>query len=540
MADHAFDRTLSANKVHAIRWLSAGENTLVIGTVSGEWVPSSEGPAITPLDISVRQQTSHGCARIAPVRIDNKVLFAQRAKRKLREFAIDDKNGVVYNAADLTRLAEHITKGGIIEMDYAEEHDSIVWVVRDDGQLLSMTYWRDEGVVGWARHKLGGVFLADTAFTRVWYVDASASDITEETKDANGSANADWTVFPASEAVADYVAFGHTATFKQLKFDYANGTAGVAGVVTWEYWDGDSWAALAGVTDNTTSFTVAAADSKTVSWTLPTDWATTTISSDEELYYVRARITTVYTTNPILDQGYVQGSGHAVVESVTVIPGADGSGQTKDSSERDEVWLIVKRTINGATVRYIEFLELDYTTGDAQEDAYYVDSMLTYDGTVTTSLTGLTHLEAETVGVWADGAILPDETVASGAITIEASSAVAQVGLRYKHKIKPLKITAGNPAGTPLGKLKRIYGITFALLNSHTVKFGPDSSNLETRDFRVVSDPMDAGAPLFTGEQYVEFPGGYDRDVRIVIESDDPAPYTMLAIAPEIQMSPLK
>ena len=538
-ADDALSYTLSSDNINAIRWISSGEGTFAIGTASGEWIPLSEGAAITPLDISVRKQTSHGSARIRPVRIDNVVLFVQKAKRKIREFRLDPAS-TVYTAPDMTRLAQHITSSGIVEMDYAEEPESIVWAVRGDGQLLSMTYRRDEDVVGWARHKLGGVFLADATIKRVWHVDASSGDITEETKDANGSANADWTVFPATEAVGDYVAFGHTGTFTQLKFDYANGTAGVVGVVSWEFWNGTAWTALSGVTDGTTGFTAAVGDAKTVTWTLPTNWATTTISSDEELYYVRAKITTVYTTNPVLDQGYVLGSGHAVVESVAVIPGADGSGQTQDSSGRDEVWLIVKRTINSATKRYIEFFEQDFADGDNQEDAYYLDSLLTYDGTTGAALTGYSHLEGATVGVWADGAILPNETVSSGAITLDAAAAVAQVGLRYTHKIKPLKISAGNPLGTPLGKIKRIYGLTFVLLNSHTVKFGPDSDHLETRDFRVVSDPVDAGTPLFTGEQFFEFPGDYKRDARIVIEDDNPAPFILLALAPEIQVNPIK
>ena len=242
----------------------------------------------------------------------------------------------------------------------------------------------------------------------------------------------------------------------------------------------------------------------------------------------------------------MQKSDHSVVESVAVIPGAKRivngivTGQTKDSSERDEVWMIVKRTINGSTVRYIEFLEIDYTTGDDAEDAYYVDSMITYDSTVATALSGYDHLEGEALGIWADAAIQADKTVASGAITLDTAAAVVQAGLRYKHKFKALKITAGNPAGTPSGKIKRIYGVVFTLLNSHTIKFGSGTANLETKDFRVVSDPMDAGAPLFTGEKFYEFNGEYGRDVRIVIESDDPAPFTLLAIAPVIQENPLK
>jgi hypothetical protein len=267
---------------------------------------------------------------------------------------------------------------------------------------------------------------------------------------------------------------------------------------------------------------------------------TRTINSGESLYFVRAKITNTYAVNPILDQGYVQSSGNAIVDSVDVIPGTNGSGQTQDSTSRDEVWVIVKRTINGAQKRFVEFFERDYESDHDQEDAYYADSMITYDSALATTLTGLDHLEGEAVKVWGDGSVFPDETVASGQITLDNSVSVAQIGLPYTHKLKTLKIVTGNPAGTPLGKTKRIYGITFVLLNSHTLAYGPDSDNLQERDFRVVANPMDIGAPLFTGEQFVLFEGDYDGDVRIVVESDEPAPFTLLAIAPEIVINPLK
>lgn len=529
--DDAFDYTISADDVNAIRWLSAGEDTLSIGTTGGEWVPSSEGAVLTPSDITVRRQTTHGSAQVQPVRVDNVVLFAQRAKRKIREFGFSfEVDG--YQAFDMTRLAAHLTKGGIVEMAFAEEPDSLVYAVRSDGVLLSMTYRREEDVVGWARHVFGGWFHA--AITKVWQVDGDS--FTEETTDANSASNADWILFPATEAVGDYAAFGYTEPFTQMIFDYANGTAGVGGAVTWEYWDGSSWTALSGVTDGTTGFTAAAADTLKVTWTKPGNWKKRVLSSGKSLYYVRARITTVYTTNPILDQGFV--SAAPVVESVAVIPGANGAGQTQDSSERDEVWVTVKRTINGSTARYIEVLERDFEDGDDQEDAYYADSLLTYDSTSTTSITGLSHLEGEIVKIWADGAIQADKTVSSGAITLDTAASVVQVGLGYTHRLKTLKPEGGNPAGTAVGKTKRISGIDFVVHNTHTFSFGPDVDNLEMKDFRVVSDPMDASAPLYTGEAYREFEGNWETDTRIVVESDEPAPFMLLALAPRMSVNP--
>lgn len=237
-------------------------------------------------------------------------------------------------------------------------------------------------------------------------------------------------------------------------------------------------------------------------------------------------------------------SGDAVVESVAVIPGADGGGRTLDSGDRDEVWIIVKRTVNGATVRHIEFFEKafegvlrqDYASDSAwktallsqQADAFYVDSGLTYDSTPTTTITGLTHLEGQTVKVLGDGVEQADKTVSSGQITITSASTV-QVGLGYTHKYKSLKLPYGNPAGTSLGQTKRIHGITFILLDTAPFEFARNADTLETIVYKYWSSNA-----VFSGEQYEHFDGGNKTDPRIVIESDAPLPFTLLGMVPEI------
>lgn len=533
--DDALDFTLSADDVSAIRWLSAGEDTLAIGTLGGEWVPQSQGAVLTPSDITVRRQTTYGCANVRPLRVGSTVLFVQRARRKVREFGFAfESDGFV--APDMTRLAYHLTQGGIVEMAYQQEPDSLVWAVRDDGVLLSMTFRRDEDVVGWSRHIMGGELYG--SMTKVLHYDDSAETYTEETTDANSATDADWTVFPSSEAVDDFVAIGHTEPFGKLVVDYANGTAGIGGAVTWEYWDGSAWTEVSGLSDGTSGFTATAADDKAVTWTIPTDWSARVLDAGRPLYYVRARVTTVYSTNPVLDQGFIPGKPK--VESVITIPGADGSGQIQNSEDRDEVWLMVRRTINGATRRYVELLERDFEDGHAQEDAYYADSLITYDGAAATAITGLDHLEGATVGVWGDGAVLPDETVVSGQITLDSAVSVAQIGLRYRHDMKTLKFEGGNQAGSAVGKTKRIHGVTFVVLNSHTTKYGPTAANLTAIDFRQVADEMDEAVPLYTGERFEEFDGDWETDARIVLRSDDPAPFHLLGLAPEISLHALK
>ncbi len=226
------------------------------------------------------------------------------------------------------------------------------------------------------------------------------------------------------------------------------------------------------------------------------------------------------------------GAGQAAVESMIAIPGnAPG-----DSEDRDELWLIVRRTINGATKRYVEFFEASYEDGDVQSHAFYLDCGLGYDGAATSTISGLSHLEGETVKVLADGAEHPDCTVASGQITLDAGHSKIQVGLSYTSTYKSLKMEGAAAIGTALTQTKRIGPVGLVLHNTLGLRVGPDSSHLTEIPFRAVSDAMDNAIPLFTGETAIEdFPGEWETDPRIVIQSDAPLPMTVLAIVPRVE-----
>lgn len=227
------------------------------------------------------------------------------------------------------------------------------------------------------------------------------------------------------------------------------------------------------------------------------------------------------------------GSGDAVVESICSIPGTNGAGQVKDSTGRTEVWMIVKRTINGVTKRYIEVFEKLYNGAeDAQEDAYYSDSLVTYDSTSTSTITGLNHLEGETVKVWADGALQTDKTVASGSITLDRAASVVQVGLPYTHKWKSLQLAFGARAGTAQGKSKIPQYMAFNLLETaeNSIQFGAIEGSLDTLELRDAGDATTLPAPLYTG---ITEPRSVDAqwrtDARMFVEGEM-GPCTVLAI----------
>lgn len=146
----------------------------------------------------------------------------------------------------------------------------------------------------------------DVAIGQIWQVDVSgAPDFIDETADANGAGDADWLIYVAGDEIGDYVAIGFSEQFGGVIFDNANGTAGTDGVVVWEYWNGTAWTALSNVLDGTTGFTIAVTDGQDLTFDIPTDWAAQVLNGSANLFYIRARITTVYTIKPVYDQGFI-------------------------------------------------------------------------------------------------------------------------------------------------------------------------------------------------------------------------------------------
>jgi len=222
-------------------------------------------------------------------------------------------------------------------------------------------------------------------------------------------------------------------------------------------------------------------------------------------------------------------TGYGVVESVASI-----SGQLTE----DDFYVIVKRTINGATKRYVEaFAPFDFDETDAT-DFRFADSHLTYSGSATTTLSGLAHLEGQTVSVLADGATHADKVVSSGQITLDRSTTKAVVGLAYDSVLQTMRIEGGAAEGTSQGKTKRISKVVLRLFETVGVKVGPSLSNLETIPFRTTSSQMNNPVDtLLAGDKEIEFRDDYNTDGFIFVKQDQPLPLSVLAIYPTVVTS---
>lgn len=157
--DDACTYTLSADQVNAIRWMVSSKK-LIMGTSGGEWwlAGGSSADSVTPNSVMVRRETTHGSASIPPVVVGGIMIFLQREGRTIRELSYSfEADG--YIAPDLTILAEHLTRSNsITEWAYQQSPDSIVWMVRDDGLMVGLTYQREHEVVGFHKHATDGKF----------------------------------------------------------------------------------------------------------------------------------------------------------------------------------------------------------------------------------------------------------------------------------------------------------------------------------------------------------------------------------------------
>ena len=216
--------------------------------------------------------------------------------------------------------------------------------------------------------------------------------------------------------------------------------------------------------------------------------------------------------------------GGGIVESVINIPHWDG--------DQDVLWMIVRRTIDGASVRYVEYME-KYQTG---ADSFFLDCGLTYDGSPVTAISGLDHLEGETVSVLVDGATHPNRTVAAGAINLQLEGSVVHVGLAYTATIKTMPVEAGSQDGTAQGKEQRINNVVLDLFETGAgLWYGPNTTDMDEYAVRSSSHDMDEPVPLFTGHtDLLAWPGEYEKGTQMVVQHRLPLPCTVRALLPQM------
>jgi hypothetical protein len=219
------------------------------------------------------------------------------------------------------------------------------------------------------------------------------------------------------------------------------------------------------------------------------------------------------------------------VEDVVVLPSQPGE-------EDDAVYYHVKRNINGSDVRYLErWAQEEECQGDSVNKI--ADSHKTYSGSPTTSVTGLSHLEGETVIVWADGVYIGTSVVSSGQINLAASASDVVVGLTYTAEWQSSKLSQLEAMALVRDRQIKGLGLVLADVHAKGLQVGPDFTHLD--DLPEIFDGQVVGTNEVREEydqEIVTIPGMWDTDSRLCLKATAPKPVTVLAAVVDGEIIP--
>ena len=202
------------------------------------------------------------------------------------------------------------------------------------------------------------------------------------------------------------------------------------------------------------------------------------------------------------------------------------SSQTTDGDfvnvgvDVDTVYFVVKRSIDGSTVYYVEKWNDDYTLDSAVQYSTVAGNL-----PGSTAVSGLNHLEDESVKVINNGRTLGDETVASGAVTVdEAPATYIELGLDYTPTITTMPMETQLPSGTIIGMKKRILEATLILYLTENITLNGNNVSLE-------SFPVTLGTNnTYTGKKRIMPLMGYDDQGQLTISQSAPLFFTLLGL----------
>jgi hypothetical protein len=216
--------------------------------------------------------------------------------------------------------------------------------------------------------------------------------------------------------------------------------------------------------------------------------------------------------------GWHQHTTDGVFESVAVV--TEGAN--------DALYVIVRRTINGSTKRYVERLHArEFTT---LADAFFVDCGLTYQGAAATTISGLSHLEGKTVSILADGAVMPPAVVTSGQVTLQEAASTVHVGLPIEADLQTLPIVLERLEAFGQGRPKNINSVFLRLYRSSGIKAGPDEDHLREYKQRR-SEPYNSPPDLIESDEIeIKVDNAWQHNGQILVRQSDPLPITVVSI----------
>ncbi|PRZ51225.1 hypothetical protein BX589_12066 [Paraburkholderia fungorum] len=523
--DDAIQATIASQRVNAIKHLLP-MTSLIALTASGAWRidGGTQSSVITPSQFDAVPQAYNGCSDVPPIVINYDILYVQAKGATVRDLSYNFYVNI-YTGTDMTVLSKHLFDGHqIVEWAYSEEPYKVIWAVREDGVLLSFTYIKEQDVYAWCRHDTNGLFKSVCSISEgnenavyfvvermvegqlVQYVERMASRI------MGGDPSIG---VPADITKAWFVDCGRqyplTALGATLYPQALTGTPGIYG------------ANVVSGGQNYTAPTVVDASGSGATFTA-------TVAGGV--------ITGIVANTP----GIVTGRPNLVISDPT------GSGAVATAIVQSRVVMNATAAVFGAQhvgaiLRISNGMGTVVAVPSATQIVVNVTTPLTsiwpqVTGAWTltipvSSVSGLDHLEGQTVAILADGNVQPQQAVVNGSVTLQRAATSIVVGLPYTAQLKSLYLDIqGGP--TIQSKRKKINAVTVRMLNSRGMKVGQDFG-ASLHEFKERNtQPMGQPIQLITGDERVNLDALYDLAGQVCIQQDDPLPCTVLGLIPEV------
>lgn len=226
------------------------------------------------------------------------------------------------------------------------------------------------------------------------------------------------------------------------------------------------------------------------------------------------------------------------VEDVVVMPAAAGALD-------DQVYYVVRRTINGATARYLEKVAQEIDCRGDKALCLLADSFVTRVGPPSTMVSA-PHLEGQEVVVWADGVDIGTDdsgavwtqrySVTDGVLMLPKAASSVVVGLPYAAQFRSAKLGVQGNEGAVLNQEKKIGHMGLVLADTHRrgVRFGPAFDYLDDMPQIEQGAPVTVEVAADYDENPIEFPGQWTNDMRVCLVAQAPRPATVMAVTIDV------
>lgn len=545
-----------AQQINGIQHMQPMTTGLIILTGNGAWLLNGgSSAAITPSNQTATSQAYNGChSTVRPIVVNLNILYVQSKGSIVRDLSYNFFNNI-FTGTDITVLANHLFNfHQVIQWAYAEEPYKLVWAIRDDGTMLSLTYLKEQDVYAWARHDTNGFYVGvctvteppvDAVYVIVKrYVSGQWAYYSERMDNRN------WQNVEDAFCVDAGLKYPFTYPNATLTPSASRGTNNISRVNIIAGGGGYTDPVISAIDGDGSGF--GAEFSVTLTAGVITD--VTVITGGEGFTPGDTQLIVTDATGsgavlqPIVTNIIEFTADASVFTSDNVGDviriGNNNAGTEAGVTENGYGRAVITSFISGTQIE--ANLTLPITSVIPNNPTNQPTPAISGQWSISTPTTivrGLNHLEGMRVAVLADGSVVDNKVVSGGQITLPQAASAIVVGLPYTCQLQTLFLDPPGQPSTIQGKRKNLYSAVIRVENSRGIAVGsnqPDAStqvNGATPEWRGLiqikerNNLVNAGAeiPLFTKDFYINIPANWSEKGQLSIEQIFPLPANISA-----------